>query len=150
MCCLGLPQLPSQSPEPYPDLLFLVFWDFLTFFFYKEFLAFSASFLSSQEENPPEEIHPKWKSSSDQVFLNSFGWVPDSFHNEEGKSSRKLFRKIRVNAVLFWYLGILGALLGLYFFPKNLKFRGSGEKKIIVSFWWFSLPEKKSKEIRSG
>ena len=32
----------------------------------------------------PEEIHPKIKSSSEQV-LNNFRWVLDSCHREEGK-----------------------------------------------------------------
>ena len=31
-----------------------------------------------------------------KVFLNNFHLVPDSCHREEGKSSRKLFEKVRV------------------------------------------------------
>ena len=58
-------------------------------------------------------IHPKLstqhkKSSSEQVCLNNFGWVPDSCHREEGKSSCELFGQVRVNAPFFWYFGILG------------------------------------------
>ena len=64
-----------------------------------------------------EEIHPKrstpQKSSSEEMFLNNFCWVPDSCDREEGKSSRELFEKVRVNAVFFWYFGILGGFLGL-------------------------------------
>ena len=49
-------------------------------------------------ENP----HPKYKSSSEQVCLNSFRWVPDSCHREEGKSSRELFENVRVNSLFFF------------------------------------------------
>ena len=62
--------------------------------------------LELAEENPPEKIHPKLKSSSEQVFLNNFHWVPDSCHREEGKSSRELFEKVRVNAVFLNVFGI--------------------------------------------
>ena len=57
----------------------------------------------STPKNPP-----KMKSSSERVFLNNFRWVPDSCHRKAGKSSRELFEKVRVNAVIFWYFGILG------------------------------------------
>ena len=67
----------------------------------------------SEEENPPEKIHPKQKSSCEQVLLNDFRWFPDSCHREEGKSSRELFEKVRVNAVFLWYFEILGGFLGL-------------------------------------
>ena len=56
------------------------------------------------------------KSSFEQVFLNSFCWVPDSRHREEGKSSRELFGKVRVNAVFFWYFGIVGGFFRPLFF----------------------------------
>ena len=62
--------------------------------------------------NPPVKIHPKYKSSSEQVFLNTFCWVPDSsFQREAGKSSRKLFKKVRVSAVFF---GISGFWVGFW------------------------------------
>ena len=57
----------------------------------------------SEEEKPPDKIHPKQKSSSEQVFLNNSRWVPDSHHREESKNSREIFEKVRVNAVFFWY-----------------------------------------------
>ena len=63
----------------------------------------------STRKNPPKIK----KSSSEQVFLNNFRSVPDSCHREEGKSSRELFEKVRVNAVFFWYFGILGGFVGL-------------------------------------
>ena len=61
------------------------------------------------------KIHRKWKSSSQQVFLNNFHWAPDSCHREECKSLRKRFDKVRVNVLPFfcWYFGIWGGLLGL-------------------------------------
>ena len=42
----------------------------------------------------------------------------------EGKSSRKLFEKVRGNAPFFWYFGILGGLLGLYIFMHWSRARG--------------------------
>ena len=33
------------------------------------------------------KIHPKKKSSPEQVFPNSFCWVPDSCHRKSGRSS---------------------------------------------------------------
>ena len=41
------------------------------------------------------------KTSSEQAFLSTLHWVPDSCHNEEGRSSRKLLKEVRVNAVFF-------------------------------------------------
>ena len=58
-------------------------------------------------KNPP----PPTKSSSKQVFLNNFRWVPDSYHGEEGKSSHELFEKVRVNAVFLF--GVWGFWVGL-------------------------------------
>ena len=55
------------------------------------------------QKNPPEIL----KSSSEQVFLNNFRWVPDSCHRKRAKSSRELFEKVRVNAAFFGYFGIL-------------------------------------------
>ena len=51
------------------------------------------------------------KSSSEQVFLNSFRWVPDSCHRETGKSSRELFEKVRVDA---FFVGICGFWVGCW------------------------------------
>ena len=59
----------------------------------------------SLEENSPDEIHPKQQSSSEQVFLINFRWVPESCHGEEGKSSRELLEKVCVNAVPFLVFG---------------------------------------------
>ena len=50
----------------------------------------------STRKNPPNI-----KSSSEQVFLNNVRWVFDLCHMEEGKSSRKLLEKARVNEVFF-------------------------------------------------
>ena len=53
----------------------------------------------AEEKDLPEKIHPQIeKSSSEQVCLNNFRCVPDSRHREEGKSSRELLEKVRVNA----------------------------------------------------
>ena len=46
------------------------------------------------------------KCSSERVFLNNYRWVPDSRHGEEGKNSRELFEKVRVNAPFFWYFRV--------------------------------------------
>ena len=56
--------------------------------------------LHSQEENPPGKIHPINK----KVHLN-----------REGRSSRELFERVCVNAVSFWYFGILGWIFGPLF-----------------------------------
>ena len=69
--------------------------------------------IGSAEENPPDKIRPKYTSSSEQAFLNNFCWVFKLRHREEGKSSRELFEKVRVNAVFFWCFWILGGLLGV-------------------------------------
>ena len=68
--------------------------------------------VSSEEENPPEKVHPKIKSSFEQVFLNNFRWVPDLRYGEEGKSSRELFEKVRVNAVFFFGISGFGVGFG--------------------------------------
>ena len=64
---------------------------------------------------PSKNFSQNKKSSSEQAFLKNCRWVPDSSHREVGKSSHELFEKVRLNAVFFWYFGILGGLLGLYF-----------------------------------
>ena len=43
---------------------------------------------------------PKTESSSGQDFLNNFCWLPDLCQREAGRSSSKLFEKVRVNAAL--------------------------------------------------
>ena len=48
-----------------------------------------------------KKIHPTFKKSSEQVFLNNFRSVPDSCHREGGKSAREPSEKIRVNTVFF-------------------------------------------------
>ena len=66
-------------------------------------------------EKSPDKIHPKYKNSSEQVLLNNFRRVSDSdlCNREEGKHSRDLFEKVRVNAAFFWRFGILGGFFGL-------------------------------------
>ena len=88
---------------------------------YDPFRVRPKNLLCSQEENPPppRKNPPKIKSSSERVFLNNFRWVPDSCHRNAGKSSRKLFEKVRVNAVFLWYFGIWGGFFGLYSWPPN-------------------------------
>ena len=44
-------------------------------------------------ENPPEKIPPKLKSSSEQVFLNNFRWVPDSCHRKKAKVPANFSKK---------------------------------------------------------
>ena len=67
-----------------------------------------------QRKKATRKIHPKLKSSSEQVFQNHVRWVSDSCHREEGKSSRKLIETVRVNAPFsFWHFGILGGFSGL-------------------------------------
>ena len=69
---------------------------------------FSFSGGKPTRKNPPKIDK---KTLSEQVFLNNFHWVPDSCHREEGKSSRELFEKARVNAVSF---GISGFGVGFW------------------------------------
>ena len=52
------------------------------------------------------------KRSSEQVFLNKVCRLPDSCEREEGKSSRELFEKVRVNAVFFLVFLDLDGFLG--------------------------------------
>ena len=68
-------------------------------------------------ESTRKDLTQNKKSSSERVFLNNSRWVLDSCHRKAGKSSRKLFEKARVNAVFFWYFGILGGFFGLYGSP---------------------------------
>ena len=49
----------------------------------------------AHRKNPP----PKSKSSSKQVSLNNFCWVPDSCHREACRSLREIFKNLHVNAV---------------------------------------------------
>ena len=60
-------------------------------------------------ENPPKI--KKFICFSEQLFR----WVPDSCHREEGKSSRELFEKVRVNVVFFG-----SSLFGWVFGPLNI------------------------------
>ena len=81
--------------------------------------------------NSTRKIHPKEKSSYEQVFLNNFRLVPDSCHREEGKSSRELFEKVRVNAV-FWVF--FGSWVGFWaskgrYRPKGVFGKGVGNSK---------------------
>ena len=55
--------------------------------------------MPSEEEDPPTPNPPQIKSSSLQVYLNNFCWVPDSCHGEAGTSLCKLFEKVRANNV---------------------------------------------------
>ena len=60
-------------------------------------------------------LHPKKSTQIKKFiwasFLNNFRGALKLCNREEGKSSRELFGKVRVNAVLFfWYFGILGGL----------------------------------------
>ena len=59
----------------------------------------------SEEGNPPGKIYPNWKNIWTSFFSEKFHWVPVSCFREEGKSSRELFEKVRVNAVFVWYFG---------------------------------------------
>ena len=43
-------------------------------------------FQVAEEEDPPEKNPHKIKSSSGQVFLNNFRWVPDSCHMQGGRA----------------------------------------------------------------
>ena len=67
---------------------------------------------SGQAPLKPPSVTPPFaaaQSSYEQVHLNTFGRAPDSCHTDEGKSSRELFEKVRVNAPLF---GISGFWVG--------------------------------------
>ena len=68
-------------------------------------------------QNHRRKVQPKkstqTKSSSEQVLLHNFRWVPDLCHREEGKSSRELFKKVRVSGMFFGHFGILGGFSGL-------------------------------------
>ena len=73
--------------------------------------------IQKQERDLRRKIYPKnstpnKKSSSEQVFLNNFRLAPDSCPREEGKSSRELFKKVRVEAVFL--LGISGFGVGFW------------------------------------
>ena len=61
----------------------------------------------ARKKNPP-----KVKSSSEEVSLNNFRWVPDSCRREEGKSSRELFDQVRVNSVFFLVFQDFGWVFG--------------------------------------
>ena len=54
-----------------------------------------------------KKIHPP------KCCLNNLRGIPDSCHREEGKSSRELYAKARVNAVFFLFFGVSGRFLGL-------------------------------------
>ena len=56
------------------------------------------SYMTLREGQSICKVHPKIKSSSEQAYLKTFCWVPDSRHREEGKSSRELLEKVRVNS----------------------------------------------------
>ena len=73
------------------------------------------------------------KKSSEQVHLNNFRRAPDSCHREEGKSSRELFEKVRVNAPLFGVSGFwVGFCASKYSWhapqENNQKFLSPGRK----------------------
>ena len=55
-------------------------------------------------QSTPKKSTQNTKSSSEQVSLSNFRWVPDSRHREDGKSSCELFEKVRANAPLFFFL----------------------------------------------
>ena len=89
--------------------------------------------------NLPPQNPPKMKSASEQVYLNSFRWLPDSRHRGKGKSSRDFFSKVCVNAVcvcvcFFSSFGDFGWVLG------SLFLLGRGAQKILQE-----NPQQKSK-----
>ena len=88
----------------FPDVIFLC-WLSASFSLAVCFAAFHCP----QEENPPEKFPPPPKKKIEQVFLNNFCWVPDSCYREAGRSSRGLFRKVRVNTFVFGYFWFWGA-----------------------------------------
>ena len=69
----------------------------------------------SQEENPPEKMHPKWNVHLNKFSLNNFRWVPDfasqGRRRKFARTSRKSSRKRRV---FFSYFGIRGGFSGRY------------------------------------
>ena len=73
-------------------------------------------FLCGWYYNHKRNIHPEKstqnKSSSEQVFLNKFRWVPDSCHREECRSSRKLFEKVRTKRCFVLVVRISGCWVG--------------------------------------
>ena len=66
-----------------------------------------------------EEEIPK-SAQNKKVYLNKFFWVPDSCHREDGKSSRELFEKVRINVCFLvcrdfgWALGSLSIYIYIY------------------------------------
>ena len=76
----------------------------------------SQHLFSEKKKSTRTKIRPHSKNVHlKQIFLNNFRWVPDSCHREEGKSSRELLEKVRVNTVSSWCFWISGGGFGLYF-----------------------------------
>ena len=65
-------------------------------------------FDANPTQNPKKTTQNR-KFHLNTFFLNNCHWVPDSCHREEGKSSREVFEKVRVNAV---FVGISGFWVG--------------------------------------
>ena len=85
----------------------------------------------SREENPPERSTQNRKVHPKQVHLNNFHWVPDSRHREEGKSSRELFEKVRVNALVFF--GISGFWVGFGASKLHIKTQKSSSERVFLN-----------------
>ena len=54
------------------------------------------------------KIHPRYNSSSEEVFLNNSFWVAHSCDRGAGRSSCELFNEARVNAVIFGFFSGFG------------------------------------------
>ena len=68
----------------------------------------------SEEENPPLKLHPKYKSPSEQVFLNNNCWIPESCHREAGTCLNKERQDCFLLCLLLVFSRVLQFLQPLY------------------------------------